>query len=916
MRKPIALLVAIVMALIAQGCFAGGERDCALILYGISIPLAIYALVGAKAEPHKEQWIKRKTTSALLAVTALTLEAVTLFREAKGVISAKEALPFYVLSIVIFALAILVFDRIALKRPHISRWETLALAAIILLALALRLYRLDSIPPGMWGDEANDGLEALRVLSGQFSTPFTTDWGGNPAMKAFVNAASFVIFGPTIFGLRVVAAIFGTVSIFLTYLLARQLFTPRVALLSGFLLTVSRWHIHRSRFDSVVIQALPFELAAFFFLFRGLKSRRLSDFAWSGLALGFGLNFYHGSRIVPFIVVALLVYEILRDRWGFIRHYCLGLMVLLIAALVAFAPLGLVFLQRPEALVRRARIVWLFNNKAHFRGMYPGEHSDLEMAMLQAKDTLLMFNYKGDANPVNNWAREPMLDPVTAVLFVLGLAYALYRWKDDRHFFLLSWLFLTLLTGSVLTIGAPQTARTTGVIPAVCILAALFLDTAGRELDRSLARRDRRCLAVIGLVALTIIGYSNVDTHFNKYMTSNSAYYSFNGREVELAHYIESLGGDYRVYFLASQFAHRQHPLLRFIAPDFEGYDFWDTTSLVPIRERPDRGLVYILQEDTLLPLLESYYPQGEIQEFKSPFGSPVFYSYRVEGEEVAAHQGLVGRYWRGMERVGEPTLERVDETIAFDWATESPLAAPFSAEWQGMIYVSLYGSHAFVLEADEEAELIIDGHLIDKTGEVNLARGLHSIVVRCTVDARAGRLRLFWAPPGQELALVSPTALSTWQTVNGLLGSYYENADWAGEPAFQQVDPFICFRWERDLDPLRSPFSVEWESDIYIERPGRYSFGTLSSNGSWLYVDGQLVVDNGGQHGERYQEGSVDLESGYHHLVLRYFNRENWRMLQLYWTPPGEQRKVILPRHLTPTPAFGPELWRVTDSR
>ena len=48
--------------------------------------------------------------------------------------------------------------------PLSRRSVTLALSAITLLALALRLSGLDALPLGMWRDEARHGLLALRIL--------------------------------------------------------------------------------------------------------------------------------------------------------------------------------------------------------------------------------------------------------------------------------------------------------------------------------------------------------------------------------------------------------------------------------------------------------------------------------------------------------------------------------------------------------------------------------------------------------------------------------------------------------------------------------------------------------------------------------------------------------------------------------
>ncbi len=50
------------------------------------------------------------------------------------------------------------------------------------------------------------------------------------------------------------------------------------------------------------------------------------------------------------------------------------------------------------------------------------------------------------------------------------------------------------------------------------------------------------------------------------------------------------------------------------------------------------------------------------------------------------------------------------------------------------------------------------------------------------------------------------------------------------------------------------------------------YAFGTNSDDGSYLFIDGQMIVDNGGHHGDVYREGMIQLAEGFHDIILRYF--------------------------------------------
>ncbi len=61
------------------------------------------------------------------------------------------------------------------RRNEVSHW--LALVAIMAGALAVRLWQLDALPPGVYRDEAINGLDALRVIAGERPIFFTANNG-------------------------------------------------------------------------------------------------------------------------------------------------------------------------------------------------------------------------------------------------------------------------------------------------------------------------------------------------------------------------------------------------------------------------------------------------------------------------------------------------------------------------------------------------------------------------------------------------------------------------------------------------------------------------------------------------------------------------------------------------------------------
>ena len=125
--------------------------------------------------------------------------------------------------------------------PAATRYALLLL--ILAIAGFLRLYRLSTVPPGLYRDEAMDGSNALEVLeTGRFQAFYPED---NGREGLYVNvAAVFVRFlGNEAWVLRLPAAIFGILTVWGVYLLAAELVSVPVGLLSAFFLATSFWHV-------------------------------------------------------------------------------------------------------------------------------------------------------------------------------------------------------------------------------------------------------------------------------------------------------------------------------------------------------------------------------------------------------------------------------------------------------------------------------------------------------------------------------------------------------------------------------------------------------------------------------------------------------------------------------------------------
>ncbi len=98
--------------------------------------------------------------------------------------------------------------------------------------------------------------------------------------------------------------------------------------------------------------------------------------------------------------------------------------------------------------------------------------------------------------------------------------------------------------------------------------------------------------------------------------------------------------------------------------------------------------------------------------------------------------------------------------------------------------------------------------------------------------------------------------------------------------------------------------FAIDYTGRFWIERPGKYRFALLSDDGSKLYVDGRVVIDNDGVHAAQLETGHVALKSGFHQIRISYFQGPRYQVaLVLSIAGPGEEFRVFNADEFIPPP-------------
>lgn len=773
----------------------------------------------------------------------------------------------------------------AAGKLDVQRWEWAALGGIVLLALLLRVYRLSSFPGTLYLDEGDVGSLALQVVGAKNFSAFATEYTGHATMWFYALGAYLKLVGVSITSLRMFTIGTGLLSVVAIFFLGRELFGARGALLAAFFLAISTWH---NTFSRVVFSgsAVPlFSALTFWLLLRGLRTNRPLDFVLAGLALGFGLNTYLAFRVVPIIVLLYLVYKLIGNR-SFGRVYLPGLAMLVLAAVIVATPLGVYYLQRPAEFLSRTQAASVFLDIEREKSNAP--------LWANIRKAFGMFNYQGDPRPRHNLPNNPMLDPISGVFFALGFGYALLRWRRAEHSMLVTWLAVGMIPGVFsLADSNPHSLRTITNLPAVCLLAALGAERVDAFIAAHYGTAARQRLLAIAVAAGIAALLLNANTTFNLQAGNRSVYYDFDPVQNAVALEMVRLSGTREVYVAA---AYTNHSAVKFLGYG-RPYQTFNQSQHLPLRQAGDKDVVFFLEpvQRQLLSLFQSYYPEAQISNWLDRYGNLGYYRVNLSRDAAARALGVNAAYYVGGDVGPAPTLERREDALGGDWST-APLEPPFTALWRGALHVPRYGPHTLILETTQPATVTLDGQVVlasaggAQSANLTLFGGFHSLEVQAFVTARAGSLSLRWrTPDGQEQPVAAGSLFTLDVASNGLLGKYFRGNNWSGSPAMLQKDLFI---FPNDLLP--APFSIEWEGEIYAPTDGQYLFGTASDDGSLLYIDDKLVVDNGGHHSERYVEGRVNLSEGLHKLRIRYFQDDGGRVMDLYWTPPNGRKDLV----------------------
>lgn len=344
---------------------------------------------------------------------------------------------------------------------------------IVGIAAFFRFYRLGDLPPGLYRDEAYNGLDALHLLKGNHALYFPANNGREP-IYIYLVAGAIKFLGRTTLAVRFPAALIGTLTTLPLYALTRRLFGKPTALLTALLWAITVWPIHLSRVGFRAI-LLPFFVSLFlYFLVKALTSEAKSNhyplstthffFLLSGIICGASVYTYLAARLIPLFLILFSAFLWRQDILGKNRW---GILLFIGGSALSLVPLALLWVTGSAEFLTRTSQVSIFHpdiNQGDFWGTF----------WRHLRNALGMFIWQGDDIVRHNPPNRPVFDIFMALPFICGIVLLLRQWHKTGPFLILSWCAV-MIWGTILAEDTPHFLRAVGLLPIVLIIGSFSL---------------------------------------------------------------------------------------------------------------------------------------------------------------------------------------------------------------------------------------------------------------------------------------------------------------------------------------------------------------------------------------------------------------------------------------------------------
>jgi len=824
-----------------------------------------------------------------------------------------------------------------------THWvEIVLVVSFFLLAAFMRLYRFDVLPPanGIGFEEYQTGGVAHQIIHYDFR-PYEFPLTG------FLPAAAFALLGENTFALRLPFLILGIASFIPFYLLARELFQRGFAIFVTALFAVSRWHGLVSRFADELFLPIFFETLLLYLLVKGSKTGKPIYFVGLGALTAYMAYAYSAYRIVPFLVLAYLGLRCLlafakrcisrrqhrlRELGQMGRRVALPLLMFAVAFTAIISPLALITL-RGETLFTEALLRHDVAHEVPEPTSLSAWLADASGKVLRATEALVT----GDVGaPALNVPGKPLLEPVSAILFLAGVAYALVTFWRPYRALIAGWIVLSVVIGTVLPRNFYM-GRFSALIPLIYLVIGFPLDDAWRFLKKKWPTLRPVYLVPVLVVLFAASAALNFHGLFVVHLNNPVVQQHYDNYLLAMCDRLNDLGDDIAVYAWSER-----EPLMFMFHPndyswachDPDGAAMPSLFSALPMREFPPHRMAALAMSqrfyspEQLTEMAERFYPGlGQSATLlERPGGNYRVLVYTMTPEMVSERRGLTARYFVGADASDDTaTLTRIDPFGNGGWngrdVPELSPDTPFEVRWSGLVYIPEEGTYGFQTETSAQVQVLVDGYETyaangSKAEGLYLVRGWYVIEIHLKGQGQEEILQLLYSRDGETPRVIPREDLFAQASLQGLTRTWQLEAGEQGKVSLRRIEPSILpvtvpslLEEVKNFAPGARFLGEEWSGLLLVDRAGERRLRLNCWSGSAiLQLDGQEVLRcETPAHGYREVEQTLSLDAGDHPLVLTYSYLDGTLAgAQVYWKPPEGEMEPLLPDVLSPVRPAG----------
>jgi uncharacterized membrane protein len=396
---------------------------------------------------------------------------------------------------------------------------------ILLFSIFIRTYRLNNIPNGLFTDEIFSVYDPYLFQMGKQSLSYSS-------ILSYLLQGTYFTYaftGPSIFFIRLPAAIYGILLVPLVYFLGKEMFNVRVGLLSAILMALSPWAVIFSRYQVPSMSYVFYFVLSLCLFLKGkkveIKEIKSVYYLIGSLVLGLVLNTMVSARIfIPLFLLGILIIN-LKDIKNFIytnlENFCAFLLTAypVILGYVSASKSPVITISNSYSIFNHATslfdIIILIVNRVYL-------HFSINFLILDGG--LSFTNASGFSEYISS---EGILKYSTTVVGMLNyygvliypaLLFIIYkiikRFISIGDKIIVIWIISYAIASGIAYFDNPNAARNIIGLPALIISIGAFVDHIYKNINNS---NSKKILIFIISILILLPSIYFLNDYFNQY---------------------------------------------------------------------------------------------------------------------------------------------------------------------------------------------------------------------------------------------------------------------------------------------------------------------------------------------------------------------------------------------------------------